>query len=152
MDLNALRDGMNAAVPFNRHLGLELQEVAPGRAVVRLPDEQHLDNHVATRHAGALFTAGEAASGGAFVGVFAERLGELRPLVRDASIAYTKPARGTIMATATLDRPAEDLLAAVETDGAVDFPIEVSLTDEGGDVVARMSVSWNVKKTGRPAA
>lgn len=146
MDLNALRDGMNAAVPFNRHLGLELQQIEAGRAVVLLPDEEHLDNHIGSRHAGALFGAGEAASGGAFLGAFGERLAELRPLVRDAKIAYTKVARGPITATGRLDRPAEELLAAVDADGSVDFPIEVDLTDEKGDLVARMDVAWNVKR------
>ena len=146
MDLNALRDGMNAAVPFIRHVGLELQQVEPGRAVVLLPDEEHLANHVGSRHAGALFTAGETASGGAFVGAVAERLAELRPLVRGASITYTKVARGPITATGTLDRPVDELLAAVEGDGAVDFAIDVHLTDESGDLVARMNVEWNVKR------
>ena len=43
--------------------------------MVSLPEADNLNNHVGSQHAGALFSAGEAASGGAFVGAFAERMG-----------------------------------------------------------------------------
>ena len=59
-------------------------------------------NHVQSQHAGALFTAGEAASGGAFVGGFAERMAEITPLAEKAEIQYRKVARGDITARATL--------------------------------------------------
>ena len=62
MDFDAVAAGLNQAIPFNRHLGLVVQEVAPGRGVVTLPDDAALHNHVGSQHAGALFSAGEAAS------------------------------------------------------------------------------------------
>ena len=51
MDYDALRAGMAAAVPFNNHLGLEVIELGPGSAVVRLPDDERLRNHVGSQHA-----------------------------------------------------------------------------------------------------
>ena len=146
MDHAALRDGLAVAIPYNTHLGLEFVEVGPGRGVVRLPDDEHLRNHVGSQHAGGLFSAAEAASGGAFVGAFAERMGDITPLARAASISYLKLARGPITATASLEQEPDDLLARLDADGKVQFPVEVSLTDEQGTEVAKVTVDWHVRK------
>ena len=146
MDYEALRAGIAAAVPYNQHLGLELVEVADGRAVARLPEGDHLNNHVGTQHAGGLFSAAEAASGAAFVGGFAERMGEITPLARRASIDYTALARGPIDATATLGEPAAALLERLDADGRVEFDVAIALTDAAGKQVAAMTVTWNVRK------
>ena len=94
-DFDAIAQGMTQAVPFAGHLGLEITSVAEGEAVVRLPERAELTNHVGSQHAGALFTVAETASGAAFVGAFAERLGEVTPLARSAEISYEKIAKGT---------------------------------------------------------
>ena len=112
MDYEAVRQGLEQAIPFNRHLGLDVAEVGDGRGVVRLPDDERLHNHVGSQHAGALFSAGEAASGAAFVGAFAERMGEITPLARTAEISYLKLARGPITATGTLGEGKPELLGA----------------------------------------
>jgi acyl-coenzyme A thioesterase PaaI-like protein len=52
---------MNEAVPFARHLGLEISSIGEGGAMVRLPDRPELTNHVGSQHAGALLTAADAA-------------------------------------------------------------------------------------------
>jgi acyl-coenzyme A thioesterase PaaI-like protein len=145
MDYEAIRAGMAVAIPFNTHLGLEVVELGPGRGVVRLPDREELRNHVGSQHAGALFAAGEAASGGAFVGAFAERLAEITPLAEGADIAYRRIARGTITATGTLSADADELLARLDEEGAVRFTVEVDLTDGSGDTIAEMSVRWHVR-------
>lgn len=138
--------GLNEAIPFNRHLGLVVEEVAPGRGVVTLPDDAALHNHVGSQHAGALFSAGEAASGGAFLGAFAEHLGSLTPLARSASIDYVKIARGPVRAVGSLSGDVDALLAAIEADGRVEFPIEVEMTNAEGTVVATMTVHWHVRR------
>lgn len=146
MDYSALADGLAQAIPFNKHVGLEVTELASGAAVVRLPEDERLRNHVGSQHAGALFAAGEAASGGAFVATFAERLGEITPLAESAEIAYRKVARGAITATARLDGEAAPLLEELDREGRVRFPIAVSLADAAGDTVADMTVRWHVRK------
>lgn len=145
MDYDAIRSGLQAAIPYNVHLGLEVAEVSPGRGVVRLPDRAEIRNHVGSQHAGALFSAGEAASGAAFVGAFAERLGDLTPLAESAEIAYRKLAQGVITATGTLDTPADELLAALDEDGVVRFSVDVELANAVGDTVAEMAVRWHVR-------
>jgi acyl-coenzyme A thioesterase PaaI-like protein len=146
MDYEAVRSGLEQAIPFNRHLGLEVLEVGDGRGVVRLPEGDDLLNHVGSQHAGGLFTVGEAASGGAFVGAFAERMGSITPLAKSARIDYLKLAKGPITATATLGGDRSDLLARLDADGRLEFPVEVELTDESGTTVAHMTVDWHVRK------
>jgi acyl-coenzyme A thioesterase PaaI-like protein len=146
LDYEAIAAGLNQAIPFNRHLDLEVVEVGPGRGVVKLPDSAQLHNHVGSQHAGALFSAGEAASGGAFLGSFAEHLGSLTPLAKSASIDYRKIARGPVTATGKLDADVDALLASIDSDGRVEFPIEVEMTDGDGNVVATMTVHWHVRR------
>ena len=145
MDYEAVRAGLEQAIPFNQHVGLEVLEVGPGTGSVRLPEEPHLANHVGSQHAGALFSAGEAASGAAFVGAFAEHMGRLTPLAKSADIEYLKLAKGPITATGTLEGNVYELLGELDEGGRAEFPIEVSLKDEGGTEVARMTVGWHIR-------
>lgn len=146
MDYDAVRQGLEQAIPYNRHLGLSVTDVADGRGVVRLPEEDHLKNHVGSQHAGALFSAGEAASGAAFVGAFAERMGDITPLARSAEISYRQLARGPITATGTLGEAKAALLERLDADGKVEFPVQVDLADAGGNSVAEMTVHWHVRR------
>lgn len=146
VDYEAVRAGMEQAIPFNGFIGLEVAEVADGAGTVRLPDDERLRNHVGSQHAGALFSAGEAASGAAFVGAFAERMGEITPLAKSARIDYVKLARGPITATAALGEDSAALVARLDADGRVEFPITVALADGDGVEVARMTVDWHVRK------
>ena len=145
-DFDAVLAGLQQAIPFNAHVGLEYLEVGEGRGVVRLPDAPNLLNHVGSQHAGALFSAAEAASGGAFVGAFAEHMAGLTPLARSAEIDYRKLARGPITATATLGADVAGLLEQLDSDGKVEFAVEVEMTDEQGQVVAAMTVRWHVRR------
>lgn len=147
MDLEALLDGMRAAVPFNRHIGLEYVSAQPGRCVVRLPDDERLYNHLGTQHASGLFAAAEAASGGAFMASFAEHLASLRPLVTRAEIEYTKLARGPITAEGVLGSSLEEIERDLEADGRAEFPVAVALTDDSGHQVAAMTVRWHLRRT-----
>lgn len=144
-DFDAIAQGMTQAVPFVRHVGLEITDVGLGEAVVRLPERGELTNHVGSQHAGALFTAAEAASGAAFVGAFAERMSEVTPLARSAEISYEKIAKGAIEARARLGVPAEEALATLDAEGKVRFPCEIELYDSDGIRVATATVQWHVR-------
>lgn len=146
MDYEAVRAGLAQAIPFNTHVGLEFVEVGPGTGIVRLPDEGHLKNHVGSQHAGALFSAAEAASGAAFVGAFAEHMAGITPLARRAEIDYLKLAKGAITARGTLNEDAVALVERMNEDGRVEFPIEVELKDEQDVTVATVTVHWHVRK------
>ncbi|MFL5898387.1 MAG: DUF4442 domain-containing protein [Solirubrobacterales bacterium] len=144
-DYELIAKGMTQAVPFAGHLNLEIIEISEGEATVVLPERPELNNHVGSQHAGALFTAAETASGAAFVGAFAERMGEVTPLARSAEVAYEKIAQGPITASARLGTDAGQALAILDAEGKVEFPCEVELTDEDGQRVATATVHWHVR-------
>jgi uncharacterized protein (TIGR00369 family) len=145
VDLDLIAKSMGTAVPYIGHMGIEVTAMAEGEATALLPDRAELHNHVGSQHAGALFGVAETASGAAFVGAFAARMGDVTPLARSAQIAYLKVARGPIEAKAKLGTPAADALAALDAEGRVDFSVEVELTDPEGKTVATATVDWNVR-------
>jgi acyl-coenzyme A thioesterase PaaI-like protein len=147
-DFDLIAKGMTQAVPFAGHLSLEIVEVGEGEATVVLPERPELKNHVGSQHAGALFTAAETASGAAFVGAFAERMGDVTPLARSAEIAYEKIANGAITATATLGVDVAEALATLDAEGKVEFPCQVELSDGDGQRVASATVHWHVRLKG----
>jgi len=136
---------MSAAVPFARHVGIELVEIAPGRGVATLGESATSVNHIGSQHAGALFTLGETASGAAVAGTFAEVIANIRPLAAHASIEYVKLARGTITATAVTSGEPADLLLTLRRDKKVAFDVAVTLTNEAGVTIGSMSVRWQVR-------
>src|SRR5689334_1432283 len=145
VDFELIAKSMPAAVPYIGYMGIEVTAMEDGAATTLLPDRPELKNHVGSQHAGALFAAAETASGAAFVGAFAARMGDVTPLARSAEISYLKVARGPIEAKAKLGTPAADALAALDADGRVDFSVEVELTDAEGNAVATATVDWNVR-------
>lgn len=144
-DFDLIAQGMSQAVPFAGHLGLEITSIAEGEATVVLPERPELTNHVGSQHAGALFTLAETASGAAFVGAFAERLGDVTPLARSAEISYEKIAKGPIEARAKLAVPAAEALSTLDAEGKVVFPCEIELTDAADQRVATATVQWHVR-------
>jgi acyl-coenzyme A thioesterase PaaI-like protein len=146
VDYAAVAAGLSQAIPFNVHLGLQTTSVAPDAGTVQLPDDEKLRNHVGSQHAGGLFAAGEAASGAAFVGAFLDIMGEITPLAESAQISYRKLAKGEITATARFGEDAEALKAKLREEGRIRFPVQVQITDSGGNIVAEMAVDWYVRR------
>lgn len=147
IDYAALPALFRAAVPFAATLGIEYDDVGPGRAVLRLADDPAKHNHIGTLHAGALFTLAESASGVCMMATVADRLSGLTPLAARAEITYRQVARGDVTATATLGSPLEELLATLDATGKVRFPVEVDLTDDRGEVCAHVTVDWHLRRS-----
>lgn len=141
-----IRAQMGQNVPFARHAGVELTEIAGGRGIAVLRQTETSINHVGSQHAGALFTLGEAASGGAMAGAFASQIMTIRPLAGAAQIRYQRIAKGMITATAQTDEAPATLLETLEANGKVAFAVTVEMHDESGEVVASMTVDWHVRK------
>lgn len=146
VDYTAVAAGLSQAIPFNVHLGLQTTTVSADSGAVLLPDDEKLRNHVGSQHAGGLFSAGEAASGAAFVGAFLDIMGEIVPLAESARISYMKLAKGEITATARFAEDADALKAKLGEEGRIRFPIQVEMTDAAGNVVAEMTVDWYVRR------
>jgi acyl-coenzyme A thioesterase PaaI-like protein len=140
-----IKSQLGTSVPFASYIGAEVLDVAPGHGVAALEQTMSTINHIGSQHAGALFTLGEAASGAAMAGTFADVLLSIRPVAAEASIKYLKIAKGRITATAkTADAP-DFLMVSLKSDGKIKFDIVVSLTDDANTEVATMQVAWHVR-------
>ncbi|MEQ8934167.1 MAG: YiiD C-terminal domain-containing protein, partial [Amphiplicatus sp.] len=138
---------LGEAVPFAKHTGVILTSVAAGEASAELAQTAASINHIGTQHAGALFTLGEAASGGAMAGAFADQILLIRPVASEATIAYKKIAKGAITAHAKIAGSVEAVRADLAAKGRVSFDVDIALINEEKIDVAIMKVKWDVRKT-----
>lgn len=141
-----IRTALGESVPFAKHAGVALIQVGAGEATAALAQTATSINHVGAQHAGALFTLGETASGGAMAGAFAEHLSTIRPLVTQTTISYRKLATGTIMAKAKLKGDPGALRAILVETGQISFDVDVILENQEAAEVAAMTVTWNLRK------
>ncbi len=141
-DFDTIAEGLRQAVPFVRTLGLEFAELSADRAVLRLPDDPAVHNHVGGPHAGAMFTLGESATGAIVLGSFADLLATHTPLAHGAQIRYRALARGPVTAEATLATPADQVRATLAAENKARFDVAVVLRDANGATTAEMTVTW----------
>ncbi|MGW7369037.1 DUF4442 domain-containing protein [Streptomyces sp. NPDC054841] len=135
-----------ATVPMVRTLNLEFVEASAERAVIRMPDQSSYHNHVGGPHAGAMFTLAESASGAIVLAAFGDQLSRAVPLAVKAEIGYKKLAMGVVTATATLGRPAADVVAELDAGERPEFPVEIAITrDSDGAVTGEMTVVWTLR-------
>ncbi|MFE9097514.1 DUF4442 domain-containing protein [Streptomyces sp. NPDC007264] len=148
VDSAAVGDMLAAAVPMVRTLKLEFVEVTPERAVLRLPDQPDYHNHLGGPHAGAMFTLAESASGAIVLTAFGDQLSRAVPLAVRADIDYKRLAMGPVTATATLGRPAADVVAELDEGRRPEFPVTVAIRREDGAVTGEMRVVWTLRLDG----
>jgi acyl-coenzyme A thioesterase PaaI-like protein len=132
--LRQLGDGL----PFNQHLGVEVQAIAPGRVTARLRADDRITNHLGGVHAIAELAPVELA--GALAA--SSRLRTLLergfvPVVGSLQVRYVAPATGELTAIGIVG---EDVVApAVAAADAGERPrvvADVEVTDEHGTTVA----------------
>ncbi|MGC0378672.1 acyl-coenzyme A thioesterase PaaI-like protein [Streptomyces sp. SAI-229] len=147
-DQMSIGEMLAATVPMARTLNLQFLETTPERAVVALPDQADYHNHVGGPHAGAMFTLGESASGAIVLAAFGDQLARAVPLAVSAEIAYKKLAMGPVTATATLGRPAAEVVAELDEGARPEFPVSVAIRREDGAVTGEMTVVWTLRPNG----
>lgn len=147
-DLANAVTAMLTAVPFAQYLGITVEAVSIDggvRAVVALPDDPRLYNHVAGPHAGAQFTLGETASGAVVLAAFGQYLDRAVPLTVRSDITYRKFATGALRATARLDRPVPDVVAELNAGQRPEFAVAVEVAMVDGTPCAEMNVVWTLR-------
>lgn len=136
---------LSTAVPFAAIVGVEIVDVGDGSATARLQPRPENLNHVATLHAGAAFTLAETASGAAMAGVFADRILEVRPVVRTATVRYRRPATRAVTASASVDGDPTTLRAQLDADKRVEMHVDVTVRHDGDDdALAVLRFDWIV--------
>lgn len=133
------------AVPFVRTLGLTLVELSADRAVLRLPDDPAVHNHVGGPHAGAMFTLGESATGAIVLGSLADLLDRFTPLASGAQISYRAFAAGPVTAEATLVTAAAQVREQIAAAGTARFDVTAVIRDEAGTTTGEMTVTWALR-------
>jgi acyl-coenzyme A thioesterase PaaI-like protein len=120
------------SIPYSGSVRPRILELGPGRARIAMHDRRRVRNHLASIHALALTNLGEMTTGLALAYALPP---EARTILTRLSTEYLKKARGTI--TAVAEAP---LVDATERE----VPVEAVLSDEKGDVVARVTAHWKV--------
>jgi acyl-coenzyme A thioesterase PaaI-like protein len=124
-------------LPFNRHLGVVVDHVEPGRCRTRLPADERLANHLGGVHAIAELAPVELA--GALAA--STRLAALVergyvPVVGGLEVRYRAPAHGDLFASATVgEEVVGPALAAADAGERPRVTVTVEVTDAAGSVV-----------------
>jgi uncharacterized protein (TIGR00369 family) len=133
-------------MPYNALLGVRILEMDGGRAVGALQSRPEVGNHVGTMHAGAQFSLVEAASGAAVSSAFLDLLGKATPLAQGAELTYRRPARGDVVAEASI--APEELIrvrADLEAHGRSRFDVRVTVTDAEGTLATEATMRWYIR-------
>lgn len=115
---------------FAEHVGIELEDIAPGRAKVHCEVQEHHLNGVKCVHGGMLFTLADMAFAAAV-----NSHGRLA-VALNASISFVKPARGKKICAEAKEISRSGRHAVYE----------VRITDEAGDTVSVLQGTAYVKK------
>lgn len=143
-DLIAVIEGGTA---FARTLGAKLVSLGDGEAVMSLDAPESLHNHVGGPHAATLFGFAETAAAAVVVSVFRDltQAGGV-PLIKSAAISYVAIAQGPVTATAVLRGDQAGVRESFGLRGVAVFPVDVTITDAAGTVVATMAPQMALKR------
>jgi hypothetical protein len=79
---------------------------------------------------------------------FGDQLARAVPLAVSAEISYRRLAMGTVTATATLGRPAADVVAQLDAGERPEFPVTIEIRRADGAVTGEMTAIWTLRPNG----
>ena len=139
-----LRTMLTQMVPFIRTVGISIDAIGRGTASATLPARPEINNHLGTAHAGAVYTLGESASGGAVLSIFGDLLPGLFVALKSSQVKHSKAVAGDVLATASIAEDTDALRKTYEETGKVDFDVHVALT-VNDEPTAEVTYTWAVR-------
>lgn len=121
--------------PYTGSMGARVVALEPGHSRWLLRDRRAVRNHLNSVHAVALVNLAEVASGTAMLTALPPGT---RGIVTGLSMTYLKKARGTLIAQCDCEVPA--------IDGEVAYEVHADVRDATGEVVARGTVNWLLRR------
>jgi len=132
---------LGVGIPYTGSMGARIDSLAAGHAIVRLRERRKVRNHLRSVHAIALANLAELTSG---LATLCGMPDTARGILTGFEIDYTKKARGLITGECRCDIPVSDERA--------EYIVEVTLTDEEGDIVANARAKWLIGPNDKNAA
>lgn len=120
-------------VRYSGSIGARVESLEPGSAILTLRDRPAIRNHLRSIHAVALVNLGELASGLAMLTAIPSGV---RGIVTGMAVEFLRKGRGTLRAHGTASPP--------PVDSAVDAAAVAVISDDAGEVVARINVRWRL--------
>lgn len=123
-------------VPYSGSVFPRVRTLSEGFCEVEMRDRSELRNHLNSLHAIALLNVGELASGLALISSLDDRT---QGIVTGIQIEYLRKARGPIRAEARVEVP--------HFENEIEQSYQTLLFDQAGEQVAKMSVTWRLRRS-----
>jgi acyl-coenzyme A thioesterase PaaI-like protein len=127
-------------IPYSGSIRPHVLELRPGFARIRIQDRRAVRNHLRSVHAIALMNLAELTTGLALSFGLPD---DARAILAGLSIEFTKKSRGPIESTVDCGVP--------DSSERKEHPIESTLRDASGDIVARATARWLVAPRTSPS-
>lgn len=132
VDVETLRRRVES-IPFSKLIGLRLVAADAESVTAELPSSPEIFNHVGTTHAAAQFALGEGVVGMMALVAFPDLVERgAAPVLAEATVAYKRPASGTLRARGVLSLAEQERVRAeflANSKARYEAPVEVTTAD-----------------------